>query len=331
MNFKYGIGVMSKNVVDVCIDYANKYNHNIILIPSRRQVDYCSGYVNNWNTETLSSYVKSKTSNILLKRDHGGPHQGNEKDAGFLSLYHDCLYFDAIHIDPWKVAKHLDEGCELTKRYIEFCYSKNPNVIFEVGTEESIFRYDAHNLDYLLSNLKDSLKPKIFESIKYAVIQSGTCLKENTNTGDYDVNRLTDMINVCKKYGMFSKEHNGDYLSDDLITDKFKVGLDSINLAPELGQIETQVYLNQIKNTNLFDIYFDLCYASRRWEKWVDYSTFDPFKNREKLINICGHYVLSQKEFVSEIKNKITPNIDYLIKESLTRKLDGLYGEDMYS
>ena len=76
MNYKYGIGVMSLNIIDACIEFANEHNDHLIFIPSRRQVDYIGGYVNNWTTETFSKYVKTKTNNILLKRDHGSPNQG---------------------------------------------------------------------------------------------------------------------------------------------------------------------------------------------------------------------------------------------------------------
>ena len=69
----------------------------------------------------------------------------------------------------------------------------------------------------MLKYLKTYLKKEQFDAIKFTVIQSGTGLKENINIGSYDVQRLTDMVNVCKSYGMLSKEHNGDYLPTKLI------------------------------------------------------------------------------------------------------------------
>ena len=325
MKSKYGIGVMSKNIVDATIDYVNENNCSATFIPSRRQVDFLGGYVNGWTTKTLASYVKSKTDKILLKRDHGGPSQGQEKDDGYLSLEEDCLYFDAIHIDPWKIARNLRDGSYLTKEYIRHCYRRNENIIYEVGTEESIFKYEASELDELLSYLKEYLSPKLFDKIKYAVIQSGTSLKETKNTGSYNKQRLIDMIAVCKKYNLLSKEHNGDYLPKELIGEKFKTGLDSINIAPEFGQIETRCYLKEVKNTPLFDQFFDICYDSEKWEKWVE-NTFDPFEHQEELINICGHYVLNYPDFISQIKNNVRLDIDDVIKYSVKAKLVELYG-----
>ena len=76
MKPKIFIGPMSKNIVDAIIDYSNDNNVHIGLIPSRRQIEFDGGYVNNWTTQEFCDYVKSKTNNILLVRDHSGPLQG---------------------------------------------------------------------------------------------------------------------------------------------------------------------------------------------------------------------------------------------------------------
>jgi fructose/tagatose bisphosphate aldolase len=327
MDYKYGIGVMSLNIVDACIEFVNRYDHHLIFIPSRRQIDYLGGYANNWTTETFSNYVKSKTTNILLKRDHGGPGQGLYNDDGLISLNYDSRHFDAIHIDPWKVVKSFNEGCNYTKELIDYCYNINDILIYEVGTEQSIFKYESSQLDELLNYLKSKLTSEKFDRIKFAVIQSGTSLKETKNTGSYDKQRLSEMISICKKYNLISKEHNGDYLPIFLIKEKFNCGLDTINIAPEFGQIETQVYLNEIKNEKLFELFFNICHESKKWEKWVDKS-FDPFKHKEQLINICGHYVLNNKDFIEKIKNNLRVDIDVVIKGNISKKLKELYGKN---
>ena len=61
-----GIGPMSKNCTDACIELANENNVPLMLIASRRQIDSNEsggGYVNNWTTEKFSSYVKSHDNN----------------------------------------------------------------------------------------------------------------------------------------------------------------------------------------------------------------------------------------------------------------------------
>ncbi len=327
MKYKYGIGVMSLNIVDACIEFANEYDHRLMFIPSRRQVDYLGGYVNNWTTETFSRYVRNKTTNILLKRDHGGPGQGLYQDDGLISLTHDSNYLDAIHIDPWKVVSSFKEGCEYTKKLIDHCFEINDHIIYEVGTEQSIFKYESDQLNTLLNYLKTNLSAPKYERIKFAVIQSGTSLKETKNTGSYDKERLIDMLSVCKKYDIISKEHNGDYLPIFLIHEKFNCGLDTINIAPEFGQIETKTYLNELNSEKMFNIFFNICYDSKKWTKWVDKS-FDPFKNKEQLINICGHYVLSNRDFIEKIKNNLRVDIDVVIKDNIKHKLKELYGKN---
>ena len=44
-------------------------------------------------------YVKSRSENVLLVRDHCGPDQGYISDDGIDSFDVDCKFFDVIHID----------------------------------------------------------------------------------------------------------------------------------------------------------------------------------------------------------------------------------------
>jgi hypothetical protein len=323
---KIYIGPISKNIVDAIIEFCDETNNKIGLIPSRRQVEHNGGYVNNWTTEEFSEYSnKTKKSVLLLKRDHSGPGQGYIEDDGFESLKEDCKYLHLIHIDPWKKYPKYKDGLKWTIDMIKFCYNQNPSIEYEVGTEESIRRFEVDTLDKLIMDLQLNLDRHIYNKIKYIVIQSGTSLKENNNTGKYDKDRLVSMIEVAKSYNLLSKEHNGDYLPVKLIREKFNLGLDAINIAPEFGQIETKVYLNNIKNSRpeLFDKLYEICYISGRWKKWVD-ENFDCKNNKEELINICGHYILADKNFIGEIKNNF-PNIDNEIKENIKLKLTELY------
>ena len=132
------------------------------------------------------------------------------------------------------------------------------------------------------------------------------------------------MIRISKKFNLFSKEHNGDYILTSIIKEKFELGLDCINIAPEFGLIETQTYLDEIKDDEIIEQYFDICYKSKRWAKWVN-KDFDPFENKIELIQICGHYILSNIDFISEIKSKFT-EIDNKIQNNILKKLEELYG-----
>lgn len=320
MDVKYFIGPMSKNIVDAIVEFCKSTGNTIGLIPSRRQVEWDGGYVNNWTTEEFSKYVTT----LPLQRDHSGPDQGNNNDDGFESLVYDAKYFDLIHIDPWKKYPRYIDGLEKTIEMIKFTYNINPQLIFEVGTEEAIRPFEANELDQLIVDLQVALSKEVYECIKYLVIQSGTSLKGIDQTGEYNSDRLKQMIKVTKKHNLLSKEHNGDYIPVEVIEEKFNLGLDAINIAPEFGLAETLTYLSEIKDKKTFDKFWQICYDSKRWVKWVN-PGFDPYVNKEQLIKICGHYVLSNPEFISEIKSQF-PDIDAKIKNNVTRKLKQLYG-----
>ena len=318
------IGPMSKNIVDAIIEFCELTNNTIGLIPSRRQVEYDGGYVNNWTTEQFATYVKSKTNKVLLVRDHSGPGQGQIDDDGYTSLINDCKHLDIIHIDPWRKYPSFDLGLNETIKMIEYCYTINPNISYEIGTEESIRRFDEYEINDLLTQLKNRLSPEIFKQIHYVVIQSGTSLRGTNQTGNYDSIRLKKMIDISKKFGISSKEHNGDYIPTSTIFEKFNLGLNSINIAPEFGLIETMTYLNEIKKDETILKYYKICYESKKWEKWVT-PDFIPNENKIELIKICGHYVLSNEKFLNEIKNEL-PDIDSKIKKNIKIKLEKLYG-----
>jgi len=244
---KYYIGPMSKNIVDAIIEFCETTNNQVGLIPSRRQVENIGGYVNDWTTKKFSEYVRSKSKNVILKRDHAGPGQGLLDDDGYESLSEDCKYLDLIHIDPWKKYPLLEDGLNETINMINYCYNLNPNIKYEVSTEEAIRRFEVDELDYFVNELKTRLQPEVFNQIKHLVIQSGTSLKGTTQTGEYDSERLKQMVAVGKKHNLLTKEHNGDYIPVGVINEKFDLGLDAINIGPEFGLIETQTSLDQME------------------------------------------------------------------------------------
>ena len=305
---KYWIGPMSKNTVDAVIEH----NGNFGFIPSRRQVDYNGGYVNNWSTGEFATYIGGR---VPIGRDHGGAGQGYSEDDGYESFLYDYKYFDIIHIDPWKKYQKFEDGLEETLAVLNYIYNMNQSVMFEVGTEEAIRKFTADELDTLLRTLSEF---EFFDNIEYAVVQSGVGLDlgKQTNTGTFDSNRLKEMVNVCKKFGKKSKEHNGDYLSSVEYKSRFDLGLDSINIAPEFGQLETLCYLDEMGDD--IEDYYQICYESKRWEKWVS-KDFIPEDNKKELIKICGHYVFSDEEFTL-----IKPDIDHKIKRVIKNKLERL-------
>jgi hypothetical protein len=319
---RFYIGPMSKNVVDTVIEFAEKNSILMTLIPSRCQIEYDGGYVNNWTTKTFTEYIHSKSTKILLKRDHGGPGQGTYDDDGFESLKHDCVYFDLIHIDPWKKYPKFEDGLQWTINMITYCYNLNNTLRYEIATEEGIRKFEVDELEKLILSLQERLSPEIYNQIAYIVIQCGTRLSEKNNIGTFDKDKLVSMIALANKYNLIAKEHNGDWVSYESIHEKTKCGLNNINIAPEFGEIESRIILDNIRdNIDYFNTFFKVCLDSEKWVKWVS-NDFDPYKNKEKLILICGHYVLSHPSIIN-IKLTI-PNIDEKIKKAISDKLQEL-------
>lgn len=320
-DIKFFIGPMSKNVVNATIDYVNQSGNRIGFIPSRRQIDYCGGYVNRWSTEKFSKYLREKNSSIVICRDHGGENQGQDIDDGIKSFETDLQYLDLIHIDPFRVSIDIKQSAEKTKLIIDRLWKLNPNMMYEVGTEEAIFKYSPEELDIFLDFLKYNLTEQQFNQIKYAVVQSGTRLNlcNRTNVGVFDKDKMKEFVEVVKKYGIMSKEHNGDYLTNSFhIQERFQYGLDAINIAPEFGQLETEYYLECCKKDKvLYNKLYKMCYNSGKWKKWIPDVTM---VSRDEIIMTCCHYILSEPKFITSIKVHF-PNADEVIKEKIKLQL----------
>lgn len=318
------LGPMSKNIVDAIIDFSLKHPwQNVVFIPSRRQVDFTGGYVNDWTTETFVKYVKQRNPLILIERDHGGPGQGLNDDDGYESLAEDAKYMDIIHIDPWKKYSGLEEGIDWTVKMIEFCVERNSKLEFEIGTEEAIRKFTTSELEHIITSVKSKLSEEIFKKIKYVVIQCGTSLSEMKNTGMFDKERLIEMVTLTNKYGLLAKEHNGDWVSKEMVKIKKECDLKYINIAPELAGIESSVILEEIKNSKEdYDRIYSLCYNSGKWKKWIA-PGFNHELNKDLLILMTLHYLYSSEDFLT-VKKKYN-DIDQKIHTILYSKLLSFY------
>ena len=312
---KFFICPMSKNIVDSVIELNSPY---LGLLPTRRQIDFNGGYVNSWTTKDFSNYVKSKNQNIILERDHSGANQGTNEDNGNYSHIIDSNYFDIIHLDPWKKYENFEQGLFEIISNIDTIFGLNNRVKFEIGTEEDIRKFETSDLIYMLEFFKKNLSESKFKQIEYLVIQSGVSLDlvNKKNIGVFDEARLKDMLEICNNYNLKSKEHNGDYMSVDLIREKFNLGLDSINIAPEFGYLQTCAILENLDEEKI-ELFYNLCYKFGKWQKWVD-ADFVPEKNKQDLIKISGHYVYSHPEFLLNIHDeKYLPSINEKINKKL--------------
>lgn len=298
------VGPMSKTVVDACISYANETKTPLGIIPSRRQIDMLSGYVNEWRTDTFASYVREQSNLITLQRDHGGPSQGDIDDDGLKSLECDAAHFDLLHIDPFKKCKTIDSAINYTADAINKI-SNSSSCEYEIGTEEAIFPMTPNDTELFFSSVNKKTG-KNFDRVKYLVVQFGTKIIGTHNTGQFDQERANRMIAICKSFGKLSKEHNGDYLSMGDVKTRRLLGLNALNIAPEMGGIETECLIEEMKdNQKVIDRFFSCCISTNRWQKWFP-TDFDPDKNKLNLLRACGHYCFSLPSF-----KRLIEEIDY--------------------
>lgn len=362
-----GVGPMSKNTVDVTIELANQFEIPLMLIASRRQIEcaeFGGGYVNGWTTEEFAKYVidRDKKAKVMLARDHGGPWQNPLEVKEELSLrramesakksYRADIEsgFEIIHIDPSvdihgtpSISELLDRVFEL----YEYCWSvacqNNRDITFEIGTEEQSGSTNTlEELNYVLTQVLQFCHKNHLPEPSFIVMQTGTRVMETRNVGSFDSPfrikgelpaeiQVPKMLDVCRQYRIFMKEHNTDYLSDEALSWHPRLGIHAANVAPEFGVAETKALLALLEREGLAkysELFIDLAYSSKKWEKWM--LPGSTASKTEKAV-ICGHYVFSTPEFKAmksdlqeELARKgidIDTHLKSAIRESILRYL----------
>jgi hypothetical protein len=358
-----GVGPMSVNCVDAAIELANQHEVPIILIASRRQIDseqFGGGYVNNWTTAQFADYVidHDKKGKILLARDHGGPWQNlQEKNQGLglrramdsaKASYRADLEagFQVLHIDP-SVDIHgqpdVDEVLNRVFELYEYCFSTaqqiGQEVIFEIGTEEQSGSTNSQEeLSYTLNAVQHFCKKNHLPPPSFVVIQAGTRVMERRNVGSFDNPirvageipaeiQLPKMIEICNRFGIFMKEHNTDYISNEALQWHPRLGIHAANVAPEFGVAETCALIKVLEDNGLkahADRFIELAYQSNKWDKWMLKDT--RADARERAI-IAGHYVFAKPDCV-ELKAQAARelakkgiDLDCHLKEQVKRSI----------
>lgn len=325
---------MSVNCVDAAIELANAHEIPILLIASRRQIDseeFGGGYVNNWTTAEFADYVinRDKKGKILLARDHGGPWQNTREkdqnlglrramDSAKASYLADLRAgFQILHIDP-SVDIHgqpnIEEILDRIFELYEYCWSQaqrlGQEVIFEIGTEEQSGSTNSQEeLNFTLDAVQNFCKKNHLPQPSFVVIQAGTRVMEKRNVGSFDSPirvageipaeiQLPKMIEICNRYGIFMKEHNTDYVSNEALQWHPRLGIHAANVAPEFGVAETMALISVLEenglNTNA-EHFLQLAYDSNKWDKWMLKNT--QASDRDRSI-IAGHYVFAKPECV---------------------------------
>lgn len=318
MNFKLGFGPVSRELINILHDYSVEHNKFIMLISSRNQIDYDSGYVT--TTYKLSEYIKNKDENFWICRDHCGPYFLDNESS--LSLTHAIENtkktiavdiennFDLIHIDT---SRCKEKEYKVAENLINFSLKLNPNIKFEFGTEENVGQ--TVDLDKFNNDLNFT---KQFSNIEFIVGQTGSLVKGINQVGKFNLNNVKKLINLCNINNIQFKEHNADYLNKNDLELRKSAGVHALNIAPQLGVIQTQIIFNlakkyKIDTSNFKKVILD----SNKWKKWV-------YKNsiQEKILS-AGHYCYSSNEYI-QLKDKLNHfiNVDQELKKEIYKIID---------
>lgn len=339
--FKLGLGPMSKDIVDICLEYGKVNDYPIMLIASRNQVDFDSGYA--FTTESFSECVNNNSfydpERVLICRDHCGPYFSDlDKNLSLNDAVDRCLKtieadiksgFDLIHIDVSRVSQDMQES--VATRLFDYALSLNPDIMFEFGSEDNT----NIGLDESIANLDNQLVfvQKYKNNLKFFVTQTGS-LTKHTQVGTFDPNLNKETSEKIHSYGLMFKEHNADYLLESDLSYRTKANVDAVNIAPQLGSIQSTV-LYQLKDhcSVEFADFFNLVTNSDYWKRWVlSESGTDNFTKFRVAAHYCynhseGKKLMAILNETEEFKNNLRTELFSLL--SIYRKgLQSSYEDD---
>jgi nucleotide-binding universal stress UspA family protein len=327
-----GVGVVSLNVVDAAVEVAQEHDVSLMLIASRRQIDaeeFGGGYVEGLTPHGLAERVRSRDhrNRVLLARDHGGPWQGanNTSDTppeqamaeARTSFFADLdAGFDLLHIDTCVCPSPTDPDIpkqrllELYEDCWEQAVAGDHAIAFEVGDEEqSSVTEGLEQPRKLLEALAERRESQGTPPPLFVVVQTGTKVMERRNVGSlsapYRIDEqmpaqihLPQLMAMIDAFGTHLRQHNTDYLPDEILQWHPLLGIHAANIAPEYGVEETLGLLSVMEGRGAGDLaerFLTLAYDTRKWEKWeLDGSDAT---DRDRAI-WAGHYVFSSPEFL---------------------------------
>jgi hypothetical protein len=167
----------------------------------------------------------------------------------------------------------------------------------------------AKNIDAQLEFLQQYKKNVIF-----VVTQTGSLTKDG-QAGSFDISRNEKIKDKIEAAGFLFKEHNADYFTKQDISDRINAGIDSLNIAPQLGRIQTDL-LKELAPADLWQKFSDYVYTQNYWQRWVAPGVTDS----DIAVSVSGHYCFNSHEC-----NDIISAIDYdKFKDELWTRITGL-------
>lgn len=318
---RLGIGPMSSEIIESVFMVSEEEKDQIMLIASKNQIDYNGGYVNNWSTKEYMDFlremqIKYPKSDVLTCRDHCGPGFNGVYDLEdtYKTIREDIANgFDLIHVDFCHHKGSREAKLEESKKAIEYALKLKPSILFEIGTDENT---GANLGEEDLSRIKKDVEFfKKFCEPSFYVVQTGSLVKENYQAGRFNLSFVRKSYEMLNAAGLKLKEHNADYLQNEEIEKRNGI-VDAMNVAPQLGVIQTMTAIEQSEIYGIdSDRFLQKSYEGGKWKKWLSRSTAD---DRTLCSLVAGHYHFSSPEYkelieqlerVTEIREIIKNNV----------------------
>ena len=299
------IGPMSSEIIEAVFRYSSFMRTELMLIASKNQIDHSGGYVNNWTTREYASFLstmreKYPQSKVVICRDHCGPGFNGVHDLNdvYKTIESDIANgFDLIHIDFCHFRGSKEERFHESRKAIERCFVLNSHIMLEVGTDENMgTQFGPMNLKEIESEIEFFLR---FCKPEFYVVQTGSLVKEINQVGGFSKDFIAEIAVRMRERGIKLKEHNADYLSREEIFQRQGI-VDALNIAPQLGVIQTKTVLNKCLAYGIrFDDFIDEVYRGQKWKKWLHNN--EP-ENKFLCSLIAGHYHFASDSYKNIIK-----------------------------
>lgn len=286
---------MSRLITQALAQYSAKNDFPLMIIASRNQVDAKSGYVCT-SAELVELVKEQKTENLLVCRDHCGPYFADaDRELTVADTVVRCKEtiaadiqagFDLIHID---VSRVKEDPFAVATELFDYALSLNPNIKFEFGSEDNTGIDIGSSLSRIESQLEFLKKYKY--NMVFFVSQTGSLTKES-QAGQFDLALNKQTAQKIHAAGLLFKEHNADYFSADDLTNRANAGIDSLNIAPQLGKIQTLI-TEQFADKAAWAEFADYVYQQGFWRRWVS----DQGQDRANAVAVSAHYCFSTQEY----------------------------------
>ena len=294
------IGPMSPEAVEAIFRYSGYHRRELMCIPSKNQVDYAGGYVNGWTTRDFAGFVgrmraQYPESRVLVCRDHCGPGFNGQVDIAdtYRTIDADIENgFDLIHIDFCHHPGNREQRMDAARKAIQHCLAQKPELLLEIGTDEN------EGMNFSISTMAELEEEIAFFkewcSPRFYVVQTGSLVMEMRQVGTFNSGFLGEVAGCLHDNGLLLKEHNADYLGKDDIL-KRRGLVDAMNIAPQLGVIQTSLVLAKCLVYGVDSSAFvEDTYNSGKWRKWlIDGRQPDPFF----CANVAGHYMFTSDSY----------------------------------